>query len=106
MTSRAHAASAPHPSEQINIAASKHVDVFVGRLSAWQTDVRVYDLTVADAHCFYANGILVSNCHDALQYVGVQYFGPSLVDGPADSDDFVSREEYDGRTTRSEWTGY
>lgn len=30
---------------------------------------RVYDLTVDKAHCFFANGILVSNCHDALQYV-------------------------------------
>lgn len=29
---------------------------------------RVYDLTVDDAHCFYANNLLVSNCHDALQY--------------------------------------
>ena len=31
--------------------------------------VPVYDLTVDDAHCFYANRVLVSNCHDALQYV-------------------------------------
>lgn len=31
--------------------------------------VPVYDLTVDDAHCFYANRILVSNCHDALQYL-------------------------------------
>lgn len=28
----------------------------------------VYDLTVADAHEFFANGMLVSNCHDANQY--------------------------------------
>lgn len=28
----------------------------------------VYNLTVDDAHCFYANGILVGNC-DALQYM-------------------------------------
>ncbi|MFA5027385.1 MAG: hypothetical protein WC713_05870 [Candidatus Methylomirabilota bacterium] len=28
----------------------------------------VYDLTVDEAHCFYVNGILVHNCHDALQY--------------------------------------
>lgn len=32
---------------------------------------RVYDLTVEDAHCFYAEDILVSNCHDAIQYVCV-----------------------------------
>lgn len=29
----------------------------------------VYDLTIETAHCFYANGVLVSNCHDALQYL-------------------------------------
>ena len=31
----------------------------------------VYDLTVEGAHCFYANGILVHNCHDALQYAAM-----------------------------------
>ena len=30
--------------------------------------VRVYDLTVEKAHEFYANGILVGNCMDGLQY--------------------------------------
>jgi hypothetical protein len=29
----------------------------------------VYDLTVADQHCFFAEGVLVHNCHDALQYI-------------------------------------
>lgn len=29
----------------------------------------VYDLTVENEHCFYANGILVGNCHDAPQYL-------------------------------------
>jgi hypothetical protein len=28
----------------------------------------VYDLTVEEAHCFYVDGVLVSNCHEALQY--------------------------------------
>jgi hypothetical protein len=28
----------------------------------------VYDLTVDDAHEFFAAGMLVSNCHDANQY--------------------------------------
>lgn len=31
--------------------------------------IRVYDLTVDEAHCFYAQGILVHNCADALQYM-------------------------------------
>lgn len=30
--------------------------------------VRVYDLTIADDHEFYADGVLVGNCHDAAQY--------------------------------------
>jgi hypothetical protein len=30
---------------------------------------RVYDITVADAHVFYANDFLVSNCAEALQYL-------------------------------------
>lgn len=38
------------------------------------TEARVYDLTVEGAHCFYANGILVGNCHDALQYIFVKLF--------------------------------
>lgn len=29
----------------------------------------VYDLEVEDAHCFFANGILVHNCQDATQYI-------------------------------------
>ncbi len=29
---------------------------------------QVYDLTVDDAHCFYANGVLVGNCMAALSY--------------------------------------
>lgn len=33
---------------------------------------RVYDLTVDEAHCFFADGLLVSNCQDALQYVMVK----------------------------------
>jgi hypothetical protein len=28
----------------------------------------VYDLTVEDTHDFFANGVLVSNCIDALRY--------------------------------------
>lgn len=37
--------------------------------------ITVYDITVQDAHCFYAEGVLVSNCHDALQYVAMDLFG-------------------------------
>ena len=38
----------------------------------------VYDLTVEDAHCFYAEGVLVHNCHDALQYDATRLFGMVL----------------------------
>lgn len=31
--------------------------------------VRVFDLTVKTSHCFFANGVLVHNCADALQYL-------------------------------------
>jgi hypothetical protein len=34
---------------------------------------KVYDLTVEDEHCFYANGVLVSNCGDAVQYLALHY---------------------------------
>jgi hypothetical protein len=36
---------------------------------------RVFDLTVEDQHSFYAAGILVSNCHDALQYASMETGG-------------------------------
>ena len=34
---------------------------------------RVYDLTVDDAHCFYANGILVGNCCNIVEYISTLY---------------------------------
>ena len=41
----------------------------VVRISPLQERISVYDITVEDAHCFYANGILVHNCQDALAYL-------------------------------------
>ena len=32
------------------------------------TEDKVYDLTIEDEHEFFANGILVHNCMDALRY--------------------------------------
>jgi hypothetical protein len=40
----------------------------------------VYDLTVESAHVFYANGILVSNCHDANQYMCMGFLRESQRD--------------------------
>lgn len=39
---------------------------FVGK-SAYPTLKPVYDMTVDGEHCFFANGVLVHNCHDSLQ---------------------------------------
>jgi hypothetical protein len=52
--------------------------------------LRVYDLTVEGAHVFYANGFLVSNCHDGLQYLAL---GTQLVDTAS----FVKKIEYKER---------
>lgn len=40
----------------------------VVRVSPLKRKEDVYDLTVACEHVFYANGVLVSNCIDALRY--------------------------------------
>jgi hypothetical protein len=63
-------------------------EVFAGCLARTKTDapkvsgsvlinepIIVYDITVEDAHCFFAEGVLVSNCHDAVQYVALKLFG-------------------------------
>lgn len=41
---------------------------------------KVFDLTVEDQHCFYANGILVSNCHDALQYALMPFAADRIIE--------------------------
>ncbi len=73
-------------------------------------DRRVYDLTVEDAHCFYANGLLVSNCHDALQYAAAEHFAPALVTNPRniDEDDWYAQRGHfsDDAGDRDEITGY
>ena len=45
----------------------------------------MYDLTVANAHTFYANGILVHNCGDAGQYLSLHYNAQILGLGPQKS---------------------
>ncbi|KEJ91700.1 PBSX family phage terminase large subunit [Synergistes jonesii] len=54
--------------QQTNIAMS---DFAVGRVQTITSGgcaSKVYDLTVADCHEFFANGILVHNCVDAIRY--------------------------------------
>ena len=36
----------------------------------------VYDLTVEQAHCFYANEVLVGNCMNALEYICTVFTSP------------------------------
>ncbi len=73
-TRTASALSVNHLSAQTNIAEREHAPRVV-QISSIAERRRVYDLTVDEAHCFYANGILVGNCHDALQYVLVKILG-------------------------------
>ncbi len=56
---RVHGPARTNSSARLKLASKEH-------LSTTQT---VYDITVPGPHCFYADGILVSNCHDSLQYV-------------------------------------
>jgi hypothetical protein len=60
----------------------------------------VYDLTVEDAHCFYAEGVLVGNCHDALQYVATRLFGQGLLSSAQEPEH--RRDRYARRLQESE----
>ncbi|WP_366522308.1 hypothetical protein [Acidovorax sp.] len=48
----------------------------VGKQHLVGQSAKVYDLTVLDEHCFYANGILVSNCGDSVQYFALRFNSP------------------------------
>lgn len=78
MTLLSNAVSAKNNSARTNTQKQKPV-LTVVRVSPHPEQRRVYDLTVDDAHCFYANGALVSNCHDALQYVCTRLFFQHLI---------------------------
>lgn len=49
--------------------------VHLVRRSSLVGQKEVFDLTIQGAHCFYAVGVLVSNCHDALQYAAMESGG-------------------------------
>jgi len=65
--------SADQLSKSIATRAPEHALTVVGVKPCPGRRERVYDLTVDDAHTFYANGVLVSNCHDGLQYLALKY---------------------------------
>ena len=50
----------------------------------------VYDLTVEDEHCYFANDILVHNCTQALRYL--RDAGWLVIDAP--SRDWLDDEDY------------
>ena len=50
------------------------------RIKCLQIRKEVYDITVDDEHCFYANGVLVGNCHDALQYGAMKFASDRVIE--------------------------
>ena len=57
-------------SKRISMGRSLRVVKVVGvRHFQSQEPRRVYDLTVAHEHVFFAEGVLVHNCADAMQYL-------------------------------------
>jgi hypothetical protein len=46
-----------------------HVSVLVSRVTNTHTMRHVFDLTVEGEHCYYAEGMLVHNCTQALRYL-------------------------------------
>jgi hypothetical protein len=70
MTHHELAQSAERHSSPINTQESERAVKIVGvRLLPRLIDV--YNLTVEEEHCYYAEGVLVSNCHDGLQYLAM-----------------------------------
>lgn len=67
-TKLAYAWSVALHSLRTNIRPKRLVRGRVEMLSAAEPCARVYDLTVEEHHEFFANGVLVSNCIDALRY--------------------------------------
>jgi len=79
ITSREPARIAEGGSSATSTQSNRHVVRLAARRYLEQR-VRVYDLTVESAHVFYANGILVSNCHDANQYMCMGFLRESQRD--------------------------
>ena len=53
----------------------------------------VYDVTVADAHCFYADGILVHNCDSmTLALMRFRQGGFVALEGEDAGDDIIPRK--------------
>jgi hypothetical protein len=76
-----------------------HACVSVDQVFNTHTMRHVFDLTVEGEHCYYANGILVHNCTQALRYL--RDAGWLDIDPPPDDtwdeDDYVDS----GRTRKA-----
>jgi phage terminase large subunit len=68
-------------SSVITTAKLQHLDVGESR------SAKVYDLTVADAHEYFANGLLVHNCLDGVRY----FLQRHLKSNPTDIKEFYNR---------------
>lgn len=75
-TKHAAVQSAAQNSESTSTGKPEHAVKLVGKQHLVGQSAKVYDLTVLDEHCFYANGILVSNCGDAVQYLALRFASP------------------------------
>lgn len=75
MTSTAPAQFAAPTSGSTSTPSSEPVAVRVVASRPAERSAPVYDLTVAQAHEFFANGVLVHNSMDALRYALVMRFG-------------------------------
>lgn len=64
-----YAQNAVESSEPIGTPKQKRAVRLVERQRFQGQNEKVYDLTVAEEHCFYAGDILVHNCGDAVQYL-------------------------------------
>lgn len=73
-----------------NAKQQNQSSVLVKRVINTHTMRHVFDLTVEGEHCYYANGILVHNCSQALRFL--RDAGWIDIDGPApelyDEDDY------------------
>lgn len=72
MMNAGYAASAGSLSRSTNTQKQRPA-VHVVRVSCNQKPSDVYDLTVEVDHAFYAEGVMVHNCHDALQYPTMEF---------------------------------
>jgi hypothetical protein len=83
-----HVLSAENYSGSINIPKSGHAVRVVG-LRRYPSQKAVYDLSVETDHCFFANSILVHNCHDALQYAAMEAEGTGTAANRTDNNSAV-----------------